>query len=123
LSSEVEHIVLLQKKTEKFLEEAELEGGVIHQRRNIALTDEAGTDFFVGPTVKESVGLEYQVESYRLILNQLNFDRSVNEDLGWKITTENSQFDLKEYQMLLKEVKKRLQELKLVLVNKTSFHK
>ena len=123
LSSEIDQIVLLQRKTEKFLEEAELERGVIHQRRNAALTNEAGLDFSGGPEVRESIAPGYQVESYRLILNQLDFDKSVSTNLDWKITTENTRLDLREYQKLLKEVKKRLQELKLVLVNKTSFHK
>lgn len=123
LSSEVDQIVLLQKKTEKFLEEAELESGVIHQSRNIALTDETRAGFSGGPVNIEDATLGTQVESYRLILNQLNFDTSVNVDLDWKITTKDTKLNLREYQKLLKEVKKRLQELKLVLVNKTGFRK
>jgi hypothetical protein len=123
LSSEIDQIVMLQKKTEKFLEEAELESGVIHQQlNNVPLNDETSGNFAGGPGVRENVP-GYQVESYRLILNQLDFDKSVNADLDWKITTENTKLDLREYQKLLKEVKKRLQELKLVLANKTGFHK
>jgi hypothetical protein len=124
LSSEIDQIVTLQTKTEKFIEEAELEGGVIHQRlNNVALNDATSGNFAGGPGIRENVVPGYQVESYRLIFNQLNFDKSVNADLDWKITTENANLDLKEYQKLLKEVKKRLRELKLVLANKTGFHK
>jgi hypothetical protein len=124
LSSEIDQIVTLQTKTEKFIEEAELEGGVIHQRlNNVPLNDATSGNFAGGPGIREDVVPGYQVESYRLIFNQLNFDKSVNADLDWKITTENANLDLKEYQKLLKEVKKRLRELKLVLANKTGFHK
>lgn len=124
LITEIDQIVLLQKKTKKFLEEAELESGVIHrQQYNIpGQGDETRVSFENLPIDDQKV-LGYQVQTYRLILDQLDFEKSVT-GLDWEISLEeNNKLDLKEYQKLLKEVKKRLQELKLVLANKTGFQK
>jgi hypothetical protein len=125
--SEVDQVVNLQTKTKKFLEEAELEGNMILQSRS-----NQTADINAHPRLTESSGatgvsndFALNVKTYQLILNQLDIQQLSKSDLKWNTSSDeiNRNFSAKEYQKLLKEVKKRLQEFKLVLANKTGSSK
>jgi len=120
-SSEVDQVVTLQTKTKKFLEEAELESNVIIQnQRNNASDKNLVPNFNEGTGVTQSRDLASNVQTYQLILRQLDIEQLSKTNLKWEISSDNvyMNLDVKEYQKLLKEVKKRLQEFKLVLANK-----
>jgi len=125
--SEVDQIVNLQTKTKKFLEEAELEGNMILQSKS-----NQTADINAFPRLTEGTGVTgvsndfaLNVKTYQLILSQLDIQQLSKADLKWKTSSDgmNRNFSAKEYQKLLKEVKKRLQEFKLVLANKTGSSK
>jgi len=120
-SSEVDQVVTLQTKTKKFLEEAELESNVIIQnQRNNASDKNLVPNFNEGTGVTQSRDIASNVQTYQLILRQLDIEQLSKTNLKWEISSDNvyMNLDVKEYQKLLKEVKKRLQEFKLVLANK-----
>jgi hypothetical protein len=120
-SSEANQIASLQAKTEKFLEEAELENKVLFQKQNNAApssgTQESGFDNGVGVSNRD---FKNQVQTYQLILRQLDIEQISKTDINMGISFNemNKNLNLKDYIKLLKEVKKRLQEFKLVLANK-----
>jgi|GEM_PF-2257904 len=121
--NEVNQIIALQTKTRKFLEETELENNLIIQNQvnqnneqsasspNYRATDEAT------PAASDLVS---NVKTYQFILNQLDIQQISKTDLKLKISSDelNRNLDVKEYRSLLNEVKRRLQEYKLVLANK-----
>jgi hypothetical protein len=124
---ETDQVVTLQTKTRKFLEEAELESNMIIQgQRNQT------SEINAGPRTDEGIGVRgtsndfaSNIRTYQLILSQLDIQQLSKTDLKWEISSDeiNRNFNVKEYQRLLKEVKKRLQEFKLVLANKTGSSK
>jgi len=119
-SKEIGQIVDLEKKTKRFLEDTEFESGMIprsiSRETGGAPEDNTGLDF-LGP---ESRSNDSNVKAYNSLLNQLNTGNIQTPDLSWKrpMNEMEKSIDMKEYQKLLKEVKLRLQELKLVLANK-----
>ena len=121
--SEADQIASLQSKTEKFLEEAEFEDKVLFQRQKNATsssgTSTSGYESGFG-IVKESADFKNQVKTYQLILRQLDIEQLSKNDIntGISFNEKNKNLSLKDYMKLLKEVKKRLQEFKLVLANK-----
>ncbi len=120
-STEVDQVVTLQTKMKKFLEEAELESNVILQnQRNNASEKNVVPNFNEGTGVSQSRDLASNVQTYQFILRQLDIEQLSKTNLKWEISSDEiyRNLDVKEYQKLLKEVKKRLQEFKLVLANK-----
>ncbi len=123
-TSEADQTAILQAKTEKFLEEAELENKVLFQKKsNVISPANAQTgemDYGSVGVVRESKAFENQVQTYQLILRQLDIEQlsrtEINPEISFGETSKN--LSLKDYINLLKEVKKRLQEFKLVLANK-----
>jgi hypothetical protein len=116
--AEVQQIIYLQNKARRFLEETEFDNEITPMRRqniNAANTQETSYDNTAIGTPKGAIELELQAQSYSLLLNQLNFDRSSK----WN-TKEVSRkdFSLKAYQAMLKELKNKLQDYKSVLKNK-----
>ncbi len=119
-SSEANQIASLQAKTEKFLEEAELENKVLFQKQSATSSSgssSSGPDVSFGGVKRD---FENQVQTYQLILRQLDIEQISKTDinLGISFNEMNKNLSLKDYIKLLKEVKKRLQEFKLVLANK-----
>jgi len=122
-SSEVDQIASLQSKTEKFLEEAELEDKVLFQKQNVTSSSSSsstGPDASFGGVGKTSRDFANQVKTYQLILRQLDVDLISKPDINMEVSFNktNKNISVKDYLKLLKEVKKRLQEFKLVLANK-----
>ena len=120
-SSEAEQIANLQAKTEKFLEEAELENKVLFQKQSsvTSSSDVSSPGSEIGFGAKDR-DFSNQVQTYRLILRQLDIEQISKTDInsGISFNEINKNLSLKDYLKLLKEVKKRLQEFKLVLANK-----
>jgi hypothetical protein len=120
-SAEVDEMIDLQNKTKKFLEEAELESKVLIQSRSVVSSAEPNPTFNGRSGIaNESIELSKQIYSYQLILRQLDIEQLSKKDIKWDIAPGeiNKSLSLKDYQSLLNEVKKRLQEYKLVLANK-----
>ena len=118
-SSEAGQIANLQKKTEKFLEEAELENKVLFQKQSEVTSSSTTTGYETGAFGRNQ-DFQNQVQTYQLILRQLDIEQISKSDIttGVSFNEQNKNLSLKDYIKLLKEVKKRLQEFKLVLANK-----
>ncbi|HVO73895.1 MAG TPA: hypothetical protein VMT35_07720 [Ignavibacteriaceae bacterium] len=121
-SNEIGQIADLEKKSKKFLEETEFESGMIP--RNISRTGTSGEGSSSTFGERGNPGSnDVNVKAYYSLLNQLDTKNVQAPDLGWNrsINTSGKNLDLKDYEKLLKEVKLRLQELKLVLANKIEY--
>jgi len=126
--SEINHIILLQKKTEKFLKEAEFENGIrTESSTSGGINTEANRDgSFIDPTVlAENKQMIEQFRGYTLLLNQLNLGLSTGNKFDWQIESMDgsSSLSLKQYKKVLEDLKKKLQDYKLVLGNKIGTHK
>jgi hypothetical protein len=122
MNEETTQIISLQKKTKKFLEESEFESGIIARSTSPQTSENLSVD--AGPNLSfEREAITPQIQAYNLLLNQLNLNQSSENDIKWRLTIERigSSFNIEDYQSLLKEVKKRLQDYKLVLANKIGF--
>jgi len=121
-SSEADQVFALQNKTKKFLEETELESRIlIRSQQSNVRSEEAVSTFRNSPEdVAASNSLSRQVKNYHVILRQLDIEQLSRTNINWKVSFDEMErnLSLKDYQKLLKEVKKRLQEFKLVLANK-----
>ncbi|MFO7445307.1 MAG: hypothetical protein R6W90_03030 [Ignavibacteriaceae bacterium] len=124
-NSEVSEILLLQKKTQKFLKEIEFEGRP-GSRKYSANTEAEGSvtpgtgrgDVFTGDE-EVVAALNSKVYAYNSLLTQLAFDKSISANLKWDINLDkNKDYDLNDYKDLLAELKRNLQEYKEVLKNK-----
>lgn len=121
--SEVRQIVALQIKTKKFLEDAELESNMIIQSQRNQPNETETIARLDGGITEASSDFAANVKNYQVILRQLDIQQLSKTELKLKLSFEdiNRRLDIKEYQKLLKEVKERLQEFKLVLANKTGY--
>ncbi|HSP88527.1 MAG TPA: hypothetical protein VLN45_10370 [Ignavibacteriaceae bacterium] len=116
--SEVEQVVNLHTKTKKFLEEAELEGNMIVQNQENQSANFNAFPRFTDEGISNDFALN--LKTYQLILSQLDIQQLSKPDLNLKISFDvaDKNINAMEYEKLLKEVKQRLQEFKLVLANK-----
>jgi len=124
--SEVNQMLLLEKKTEKFLKETEFQSGMRTQsssrsETNLNASPQVDENFFAGVRdADNATKITEQFRGYTLLLNQLNLSisggLSVNDKLEWYSAPER--LSLKEYKNLLEELREKLQEYKLVLENK-----
>lgn len=118
-SEEVSQIILLQKKMNKFLEETEFERPIKQYNLSESISRTFGD---IRETSDLSAGKSFipQFISYDLLLDQLRINRSSELKSKWQSTIESDQknLTLKDYQNLLKEVKKRLLDYRLILSNK-----
>ena len=116
--SEVEQVVNLHTKTKKFLEEAELEGNMIVQNQENQSANLNAFPRFTDEGISNDFALN--LKTYQLILSQLDIQQLSKPDLNLKISFDvaDKNINAMEYEKLLKEVKQRLQEFKLVLANK-----
>jgi hypothetical protein len=125
-SNEIGQIVDLEKRTKRFLEDTEVESGMIPR----SISRETG-----GAPGDENTGLDFEnveprsnesnVKAYNSLLNQLNTGNIPGPAFNWNraMNEIEKNINMKDYQKLLKEVKLRLQELKLVLANKIDMQK
>jgi hypothetical protein len=125
--TEINQMLALEKKTEKFLKETEFQRGIRTQSSGKSGTNiessPPGLDdnLFEGVNSRDNaIKITEQFRGYTLLLNQLNVSISdglpVADKLEWNAAS--GRLSLKEYKNLLEELRKKLQEYKLVLGNK-----
>lgn len=123
-SSELGQIAELEKRTKKFLEDTEFESGVIPRSISRETGQKNRTESELGLHGRDGVvNNADNVAAYNSLLNQLNTGSMPAQTYSWKVSELEKNMDVENYQKLLKEVKLRLQELKLVLANKISVSK
>lgn len=119
-SSEITQIIALHRKASNFLDEVEFE----NQIRPVGTTSIRYTSTEVGIQLSDVKGSEFssQLQSYVSLNNQLNISRlhylQTSSEKFTKIN--NEQVNLKDYQELLKELKKRLSDYRTILSDKLS---
>ena len=117
-SKEVNDALTLQKKTSKFLAETEFDRDF--RLGNISRSSAERNDVNASFGGENKFRIADQINSYALLLDQLKiFDKSESinsQKFIYKHGEEN--FSLKDYSELLKEVKQKLSDYKLVLTNK-----
>ncbi len=119
LSNDFNQIVRLQKKSQKFLEETEFNNNIQVQKYSPEHSSNGDiTSGLSGPYDKTNIASV--ANSYTLIMNQLNIYGKNDFKNVFNYTEELKKdgLNIEEYNNLLKEVKNRLQEYKLVIVNK-----
>lgn len=118
-AKETDDALTLQKKTSKFLAEAEFDRDFILGKSSRSSTARTYESSILGG--QDKLTIADQINSYALLLDQLNIidkSESVNsQKLNYKPGKAN--LSLKDYSDLLKEVKQKLSDYKLVLTNKT----
>lgn len=118
-SEEIENALILQKKSSKFLTDAELDRDI--KVGNIARSSSTSRTS-VNAGLGDEIKLDYseQMNSYSLLVNQLNiFNKSENiTSQKFMYKSGKTNLNLKEYSELLIEVKQKLNDYKLVLTNK-----
>ncbi|MGE5805724.1 MAG: hypothetical protein ACM34O_05195 [Ignavibacteria bacterium] len=122
-SNEIGQIADLEKRRKRFLEDTEFEGGMIPRSltRGTGASENDQTASFEGRgNVSNNAS---NIKAYYSLLDQLNTKNVQTPDLTWNrsLNDAGKNMDLKDYEKLLKEVKLRLQELKLVLANKINY--
>ncbi len=126
LSKDFNQIVRLQKKTEKFLEETEFSNNA--QVRNYSPDQTSSsneTGNFTGVGMRDKANIVSVANSYNSILNQLNiYGKSDFKNVfNYSEELNGNSLNIEQYNNLLKEVKNRLQEYKLAIVNKINSSK
>ncbi len=124
---EIQSVVALQKKTSKFLEETEMETGPVQRitertstgNPGISVETDRGT-YNASPaggitSASQSAYLS-QAQNYNLLLWQLK--QSFDSDIKLKAGTVSAKLTFQQYLNLLKELKNRLSEYKLLLSHK-----
>lgn len=119
---ETARIISLEKKTNKFLEETEFDYDITPRSTTRQLQPANANQY--GSVITEDASkvrasYEQNASEYGMLLSQLNF-KPVDPKIKWidPGKGKNSIGNLSEYNELLKEVKKRLQEYKLILTHK-----
>ncbi|OGU83217.1 MAG: hypothetical protein A2W11_06085 [Ignavibacteria bacterium RBG_16_35_7] len=117
-SEEISEALTLQRKTSKFLTETEFDRNVGIDR--ISRSSSQRTSLEISLSGKDNLTIADQINSYTLLLDQLNiFDKSEGvktNKFNHKPGTTN--FSLKDYSELLKEIRQRLNDYKLILANR-----
>ncbi|MEW6194943.1 MAG: hypothetical protein AB1521_07305 [Bacteroidota bacterium] len=126
LNSEVKQIVLLQKKTKKFLEDVEFSSAF--GRSALALSSKTGSRETTTPGYTNGIGdgqEVFQVSTYLYLLDQLDYkmETNIKNKESFMFNSKNKNLSLREYSELLAEVEKRLSDYRLVLKNKISAFK
>jgi hypothetical protein len=117
-SKETDDALTLQKKTSKFLAETEFDRDFRLGKTSKSSSVKTGENTLLGADTRLSIA--DQINSYALLLDQLNiFDKS-ESGKPKKITYKPGSINLslKDYSQLLKEVKQKLIDYKLVLTSK-----
>jgi hypothetical protein len=117
-AKETDDALTLQKKTSKFLAETEFDRDFRTGKSSGSTNARTYETTILEP--QDKLTLADQINFYALLLDQLNiFDKSENinlQKLNFKPGKAN--LSLKDYSSLLKELKQRLSDYKLILTNK-----
>ena len=126
--SEVSSILLLQKKTEKFLKETEFGNDIPTKNSSTenktTIVRYGGDDEGTG-VVHDAAALPQQYHDYALLLNQINIDLTSGNKLDWQVVPVDGDtpIDLTQYKKMLEDLKKKLLEYKFVLGNRIGNNK
>lgn len=124
---ETEQVVKLQKKTRKFLQEAETERGMHPAGRVSFQTNSRGTSNNDIPAYTDKAGQVSadkntvdMIQSHALLYSQLNPERSseILQNLKTILDTSGKKFSLNGYFNMLKDLKKSLEEYRSMLISK-----
>jgi len=116
-SDELKQIVQLQKKVERFVEEADFEGSVKFFNYRSGTNRNALAGFIPIDKTEMDYVLLSQFSSYSSMLDQLNMPGYINIKSKWG-EGKTTKLSLGEYASLLKELRNYLQEYRLVLNSK-----
>ena len=114
--TETNQIVQLQKKMSRFIDEADFEREIqpahsVPEKTEQNSWDNSTTGLFDNKDVRE------QTTNYATILNQISIYQT-NEIKNILFSTGRTDFSLKDYQRLLKQVKISLQDYRAILIDK-----
>ena len=119
---ETKNIITLKKKTQRFLEESELESNIRPQDFSTGgkTVTSSNNGSYTGISTRAEAALVSQAQSYNLLLNQLNINPKTDANVKWNvfIDNKNPSVSVEQYHNLLVLVKKRLEEYRLVLLHK-----
>lgn len=118
--SEIYKIVQLQKKVNNFLDEADF-GREFHPSANIKESNTDNTNSIYSnkdPYTEKDGVIKKGISNSLVVLNQLKY---LQTSSGFISVSKNNNYTYKEYQRILKEVKKSLLEYKTVLNLKLNF--
>ena len=109
--SEVSSILLLQKKTEKFLKETEFENDI--PTKSSATENKTASVRFYGDDggvrTSNDALLPQQYHDYALLLNQINIDLTSGNKLDWQVVPVDGDtpIDLTQYKKMLEDLKEK----------------
>ena len=117
-AKEIDAALILQEKTSKFLAETEFDRDFRPGKSSRSSTARTYESSIL--SVQDKLVIADQINSYALLLDQLNiFDKSENINLQkFNFKSGKANLSLKDYSSLLKELKQRLSDYKLILTNK-----
>lgn len=126
INSEVKQIVLLQKKTKKFIEDVEF--GSALSRSTLAVSGKENSREATYPNTGGNLGESkdiIQVSTYLYLLSQLDYkmQTDVKSRGSYSFDSKDKNLSFQEYSELLSEVEKRLADYRLILKNKISTFK
>ncbi|NWF89307.1 MAG: hypothetical protein HXY50_07555 [Ignavibacteriaceae bacterium] len=115
---ESNNALLLQKKTSKFIADTEFDRDLKIGRVSKSATE--GVKLGTGVTNDIVFPASEQINSYLLLINQLSFSNKPEDTSIKKFKNElsSSELDLKEYTVLLSAAEEKLEDFKLLLLNK-----
>lgn len=118
--SEVRQIIILQKKTNRFLEETEFETNIQQQNVPETASNQASPQDYSGRStdINAKASFSTQAQDYSLLLGQLRQPSDGKVRIENNYDLKNPNLTLPQYQDLLKEVKKKLLEYKLIIAHK-----
>jgi len=117
-AKEIDAALILQEKTSKFLAETEFDRDFRPGKSSRSSTARTYESSIL--SVQDKLVIADQINSYALLLDQLNiFDKSENINLQkFNFKSGKANLSLKDYSSLLKKLKQRLNDYKLILTNK-----
>lgn len=120
---ETEQVIKLRKKTRKFLQEAELERGIhpagkITNSESTSGISDINTFPSGGTAAKNTVNM---IQSQALLFSQLNPERSreIEQSLKTIIDASGKKFSMDAYYNLLKDLRRSLEDYRIMLLSKT----
>ncbi len=116
--TEVNQILTLQKKTRRFLEETEFETNIQQQSAPATQSYQTSPDNVVVKTSDARSSFYSQAQDYSLLLGQLRLPSDAKFKWDSYLDPKHPGLTLQQYQDLLKEVKKKLLEYRLILTHK-----
>lgn len=121
-SNEVEQLVKLHKKTNKFIDDIDFISQINPIGTKTKTLETSERDYVLVNDPHTDFKLSFQ--SYVTIINQLSFSRQANNRMSRdkQIDLNGERLSLKEYSEFLKELKLRLNDYRIILVEKLKNH-